>query len=310
VSLDGSHVHRIGSVSKQFTAFSVLLLAEEGKINLNDDIRKHLPELLDYGVPVSINSILGHIGGMADYDYISGGDEGEVEGGLNIESAAGGPFRIGNEDYLTIAEFYDVVKRVSLRHAPNEKYEYSNLGYFLLSMLVEEVSGETLRQYAHRRIFQPLGMDSTFFSDEPAEIVSKRASGYRPSAEGYVTDMTNLFWVGDGGLHTNVEDLAIWDQHFYNPRLGRNPEELMAQFLTPNSVFPSGDGTLYANGQNIGELDGRERIAHGGGWLGVTTYYARYPDDKFSTIILCNDVGLSPYNFSRAIEQAWFDNRQ
>jgi CubicO group peptidase (beta-lactamase class C family) len=309
VPLDGSHVHRIGSVSKQFTAFSMLLLADEGKINLDDDIRKHLPELLDYGVPVSINSILGHIGGMADYDYISGGDAGEVEGGLNIESAAGGPFRIGNEDYLTITEFYDVVKRAPLRHPPNEKYEYSNLGYFLLSMLVEEVSGETLRQYAHRRIFQPLGMGNTFFSDEPSEIVRNRASGYRPSDEGYVTDMTNLFWVGDGGLHTNVEDLAIWDQHFYNPRLGSNPEELMAQFLTPNSVFPSGDGTLYANGQNIGELDGRKRIAHGGGWLGVTTYYSRYPDDEVSTIILCNDVSLSPYNFSRAIEQAWFDSR-
>ena len=306
VPLDGTHVHRIGSVSKQFTAFSVLLLAEEGKIRLEDDIRTYLPDLLDYGVPVSINAVLGHIAGMADYDFISGGDEGEVPGGLNIVSAAGGPFRIGNEDYLTIGEFYDVVKRAPLRHPPNEKYEYSNLGYFLLSMLVEEVSGETLREYAHNRIFEPLGMSNTFFSDDPVEIVKNRASGYRPEGDGYVTDMTNLFWVGDGGLHTNVEDLAKWDQHFYSPSLGQNPKQLMAQFMTPNSVFPSGENALYANGQNIGELNGRDRVYHGGGWLGVTTYYSRYPDDQFSTIILCNDVSLSPYDYSRSIEQLYF----
>ena len=84
----------------------------------------------------------------------------------------------------------------------------------------------------------------------------------------------------------------------------------MAQFLTPNSVFPSGDGMLFANGQNIGEIDGRKRVAHGGGWLGVTTYYSRYPDDEVSTIILCNDVSLSPQNFAKAIEKAWFDSHE
>ncbi len=307
IPLDGNNVHRIGSVSKQFTAMAVLLLAEEGKLDLNADIHRYLPELISYDSTVTINAMLGHISGMADYDYISGGEEGDVDGGLNIKSVAGGPFRIGNEDYLTIDEFYDVVKQASLRHPPNQEFAYSNLAYFLLSMLVEEVSGESLREYAHRRIFEPLEMTETFFSDDPVEIVKNRASGYRPEGDSYITDMTNLFWVGDGGLHTTVGDLAKWDKHFYSPSIGNNPEQLMAQFLTPNSDLPAfSENSLYANGQAIEEVAGRQRVFHGGGWLGVTTFYARYPQERYSTIILCNDVSLNPYGFSEAIDKLYF----
>lgn len=309
VPLDGTQVHRIGSVSKQFTALAVLLLAEEGKIDLEEDIRMYLPELRSYGYPVSINAVLGHVAGMADYDYVSGGEDGPVEGGLNLTSVAGGPFRLGNEDYLSIQEFFNLVKQIPLLQAPNESYRYSNLGYFLLSMLVEAVSGESLREYAARQIFEPLGMRNTFFSDDPVEIVKNRASGYRPEAGGYVTDMTNLFWVGDGGLHTNVDDLALWDAHFYEPTLGLNPEALMSRFLTPNSPLPSAPDTLYANGQNIGRANGKERIYHSGGWLGVTTFYARYPAEQFSTVLLCNDVGLSPSSLSEQIERLYFSSR-
>tara|TARA_B100000989_G_C19459614_1_gene435631 strand:+ start:465 stop:1073 length:609 start_codon:yes stop_codon:yes gene_type:complete len=202
-----------------------------------------------------------------------------------------------------------VVKQIPLLQAPNESYRYSNLGYFLLSMLVEEVSGESLREYAARQIFEPLGMSNTFFSDDPVEIVKNRASGYRPEAGGYVTDMTNLFWVGDGGLHTNVDDLALWDSHFYRPTLGLNPEVLMEQFLTRNSSIPSAPDRLYANGQNIGRANGKERIYHSGGWLGVTTFYARYPTEQFSTVLLCNDIGLSPASLSEEIERLYFGSR-
>ena len=309
VPLDGMQVHRTGSLSKQVTAFAVLLLAEEGMVDLEEDIRIYLPELRSYGYSVSINAVLGHTAGMADYDFVSGGEDGPVEGGLNLESVAGGFFRLGNEDYLSIDEFFDVVKQIPLRQPPNESYRYSNLGYFLLSMLVEEVSGESLREYAARKIFEPLGMSSTFFSDDPVEIVKNRASGYRPEAGGYVTDMTNLFWVGDGGLHTNLDDLALWDAHFYKPTLGLNPEALMAQFLTPNSPMPSAPNTLYANGQNIGRANGKERIYHGGGWLGVATFYARYPTEQFSTILLCNDVSLSPSLLSWEIERLYLSSR-
>lgn len=306
IPLDGSQVHRVGSVSKQFTAMAVLLLAEEGKINLEDNIRKHIPGLKDYGVKITINAMLGHFAGMADYDFISGGERGDVEGGLNLKSVAGGPFRLGNEDYLTIAEFYELVKTVSLRHSPDERLTYSNLGYFLLAMLVEEVSGQTLREYTQERIFAPLGMQNTFFSDKPTEIVKNRASGYKPDKKGgFVTDMTNLFWVGDGGLHTTLEDMLLWDSHFYAPKIGKDPVTLLSQFMTPNSDFEMMDGN-YANGQLLKEVNGRQTVAHGGGWLGVSAYYERYPTQRFSTVVFCNNTVQKPWEYSAKIAEIYF----
>lgn len=312
VPLSGDNVHRIASVSKQFTAFSVLLLAEEGKIDLQKDIHTYIPDLPDYQHKVTVNAMLGHIAGMADYDFISGGPKkrdrgGPVEDGLNLTSVAGGPFRLGNEDYLTTEEFYEFVKKTPLRHAPNEKFDYSNLGYFLLAMLVEEVSGESLRKFADQRIFKPLGMNHTFFSDKATEIVKNRASGYKPDGNGsYVTDMTNLFWVGDGGVHTNVEDMAKWDQHFYQPKLGKHPKQLIQQFLTPNSDFEAFGGK-YANGQLVSKFNNKASISHGGGWLGTTTFYERFPEEHFSTIVFCNDISQKAFGHGKKIAELFFE---
>ncbi len=280
VALDGDDVHRMASVSKQFTAMAVLLLAEEQKIDLEEDIRTYLPDLVDYGSKVTINSMLGHVSGMANYGALYGGE------GIDLKSVAGGPFRMGNEDYLSISEFYDQVKNVRLEFPPNQQYEYSNLAYFLLSMLVEEVSGETLREYANSRIFQSLGMNDTFFSDDSTEIVRNRASGYKPTEDGYVIDMTNLFWVGEGGLHTTIEDMLKWDQNFYNSRIGIQPARLLELYNSPNSDITTPGGGVYANGQVVMEINGRERYSHGGVWLGTRTHYARFPDNQFSTFII------------------------
>jgi len=307
VPLDGDNVHRMGSVSKQFTALAVLILVEDGLIDLNASLHRYIPGLRDYGAEVTVNQVLGHIAGMADYDFISSGnDDEEVPGGLNIKSAAGGAFRLGNEDYLTIQEFYDVVKQAGLRHPPGEKWEYSNLGYFLLSMLVEEVSGQSLREFSAQRIFAPLGMNNSFFSDEATEIVENRAYGYTKNEEGaYVTDMTNLFWVGDGGLHTNLDDMLIWDSYLRNPTLGTNPEELLTLFNTPNSSLPARD-TLYANGQFVSENELGISYFHSGGWLGTTTWYARLPEQDFSVILMCNDVSLRPAEYYEGIIDIFF----
>lgn len=293
VPLDGSHVHRMGSVSKQFTAMAVLLLADEDKIDLENDIRDYLPKLKPYGAKVTINAMLGHVAGMGDYDLVAGSYEGpRAENALNLKSAAGGEFRLGNEDYLNIDEFYAVVAQVPLAQAPDQGFLYSNLAYFLLSMLVEEVSGETLREYAHKRIFKPLGMQNTFFSDDPVEIVVNRADGYKKNDAGeYVIDMTNLFWVGDGGLHTNLDDLLIWDSHFYAPQLGQDPKQLLALMNTANSPHDD-EGRLYANGQFIRTTQDSRLFEHSGGWLGTSTYYARVPNKHRSLMMMCNDAGL------------------
>lgn len=305
VPLDGSQVHRMASVSKQFTAMAVLLLAEEGKIDLDEDIRSYLPDLMDYTEKVTVNQMLGHVSGMGDYDLIAASYEGpKAESSIELKSAAGGPFRLGNEDYLTIQEFYDVMKNVPLKHEPNAKFYYSNNAYFLLSMLVEKVTGESLRAYAKKRIFEPLGMDTTFFSDDPVEIVKNRASGYKKNTSGeFVTDMTNLFWVGDGGLHTNLEDMLKWDQNFYRPKIGKNPKQLIALLNQPNSDHKTQDGSYYANGQFVENLYGHLSYSHSGGWLGTSTYYSRTPDKGISVILMCNDAGIDPEAMGKKLQE-------
>lgn len=279
--LTSQSVHRLASVSKQFTAFSVLLLADEGKINLDDDIRTHLPDLYDYGTKVTINSMLGHASGMGDYNDL------DKLLATPLKSVAGGKFRLGDEDYLTIKEYYNVIKSLPLVQPPNQAQRYSNFDYFLLSMLVEKVSGESLREYSDRRIFKPLGMKNTFFADDLWEIVPNRASGYANLGEGnYINRMTNIFAVGDGGLHTNIEDMALWDAHFYKPTLGKKPQELMKLMNTPNTNLGNEEDAeyYYANGQ----YTKRGSYEHSGGWLGTSTFFTRRPDEKISVAVFCN----------------------
>ncbi|MEP1384720.1 MAG: serine hydrolase domain-containing protein [Paraglaciecola sp.] len=310
VPLDGSQVHRMASVSKQFTAMAVLLLAEEGKIDLDTDIHTYLKDLRDYGELVTIRAMLGHVSGMGDYDLIAGSYEGEKsKGSIDLKSVAGGDFRLGNQDYLTISEFYDVVKTVPLALKPNQKFQYSNLAYFLLSMLVEEVSGKSLRDYAAEKIFKPLGMSRTFFSDNPVEIIKNRAMGYAQNDDGsYINEMTNLFWVGDGGLHTNLEDMLKWDENFYTPKVGRNPNKLVALMNTPSSQLMV-DKWSYANGQFVGETMGRVSYSHSGGWLGTATYYVRFPEEKMSFAMMCNDSGLDAQELINEVIALYFDNQ-
>jgi len=308
IPLSADSVFRMASVSKQFTATAVLLLADEGLIELQEDIRTYLPELADYGTKITVNAMLGHFAGMGDYDMVGDSYEGKAKGKFsNLKSAAGGKFRLGNEDYLSIDEFYQVVKKLPLRRKPDTKMEYSNFAYFLLSMLVEERSGMTLREYSEKNIFKPLGMKHTFFSDDANEIVKNRASGYAPlKAGGYETNMTNLFWVGDGGLHTSINELLRWDQQFYRPKLGKNPQKVLKKMLSPDSKHQLG-GKLYANGQFVKSMDKITKYSHSGGWLGTSTYYARIPEEKLSVAVLCNDVSQNPGKYSNQILDRYFD---
>jgi CubicO group peptidase (beta-lactamase class C family) len=298
----------MASVSKQFTATAILLLAEDGLIDLDEDIRTYLPELPDYGAKVTIQSMLGHVSGMGDYDLIASGYEGEkIENGIDLKSVAGGPFRLGNEDYLTIEEFYNIVKRVKLKNRPMEKADYSNLAYFLFSMLIEEKSGLTLREFAEKNIFKPLGMSQTIYSDDVNEIIKNRASGYKKKETGdYKISMTNLAMVGDGGLHTSINDFIKWDNNFYSPVLGKQPSDFIKKLNTPNSNLTIGDA-LYANGQFVTQQLDRKVYSHSGGWLGFSTFYLRFPEHYFSIITLCNDEGSNPEKYSIEIAKLYFN---
>jgi CubicO group peptidase (beta-lactamase class C family) len=294
-------------------------MADDGLIDLDDDIRTYLPELIDYGTAVSIRSMLGHTSGIPDYEdaLVTGDDIEEGAKEYDLRSVAGGLYRMGNEDYLSISEFYDVIKKIPLGHAPMTKFEYSNTNYFLFSMLVEEVTGQSLRDYSKERIFDPLGMDDTVIHDDMVEIIKNRASGYKRNEEGeFVNDMTNLYSVGDGGLHTSINDFIKWDQNFYNPKLGKDPAAFLEFMNKPNSRFTDDgsfyandqtEGTFYGNGQNMWNSDGQPVFSHSGGWLGFSAYYIRYPEQSLSVVTFCNDADQWPSRYSQEIVELYLD---
>jgi len=287
IPLNSQSVFRMASVSKQFTAFAVLLLADDGAIKLADDIRLHLPELKDYGRKTSINSILGHFSGLGDFDdHLSTLRDSTLSG-----------FIIGSEQFVSNAEYYSAIKDFPLVHEPDITMEYSNHGYIILAKLVERVSGMTRREFTQKRIFKPLGMKHTFFSDSAEEVIPNRASGYRsPEVGKQLNHLTALHTIGDGGLFSTIDDMLIWDNHFYAPKIGKDPKALIALMNKPNVNVPDSDEGkwYYANGQNT---DGRY-FFHNGGWVGTDTSYIRRPDTQTSVVGMCNSVSLSVNDFT------------
>ncbi|WP_323846270.1 serine hydrolase domain-containing protein [Microbulbifer magnicolonia] len=296
IAIDGATVFRIGSTSKQFTAMAVALLAEQGKIDLDADIREYLPDLIPYQHKVTIRQIIHHLGGMGDYDHPV------------FKKADGAEFRFGNEDYWTISEFYQRVRQADLELPPGEQWQYSNLGYFLLSQLVEKVSGQTLSQFAAQNIFAPLGMTHTLFNDNVRQIIPRRADGYlKLPGGGYETYMTNLDWVGDGGVYTSLEDFILWDRNFYHNVLGKTGSQLIEQFSTPgeNTDHSSEEGTpeTYSFGQFHGNLQGQPAIYHSGSWVGFKSFYSRFPELGLSTVMFCNAEHIDARKLSERVIQ-------
>jgi len=267
-------VFRIGSTSKQFTAAAIALLAEQGALSLDADLREIFPELPDYGAPVTVRHLVHHTSGVRDY--------------LTLAEVAD-----WSEDY-TIEEALELVlAQRELNFPPGERFLYSNSGYFLLSQVVEQVSGRTLRQWAAENLFGPLGMAGTHFHDDHTHIVPGRAAGYSPSADGYRIDQTVLDMVGDGGVFTTVEDLARWDRNFVDNRLGRGGPELIRLLETPGRLA-DGSATDYAFGLAVGEHRGLRRIGHGGAFVGFRAAFDRFPDHHLSVAVLCNVSTSAP----------------
>jgi CubicO group peptidase (beta-lactamase class C family) len=274
IPITNKSIFRTGSLSKQFTAAAIALLAEEGKIDLDADIHTYLPDLAEYGHKVTIRQMIHHVSGIPDYE----------DGLPALKTADGKNLRLENQDYLTIAEFYDRVKAIPLFAPPETEFAYSNTAYFLLSQIVQAASGQSLRAYAETHIFTRLGMHESFFNDEVNDVVKNRVDGYSRNEDGsYSIFMTNLSWVGDGGIYTNLEDFLIWDQNFYHNRLGNRGTDLVRQMEQPYSV--SGE---YAWGQVVGTYRGLKQIAHTGSWVGFTSFYVRYPERQTSIVTFCN----------------------
>ena len=282
VKITPTTVFHVGSVSKQFTAASVLMLAQEGKLSLDDQATKYVPELPNFGVPITLRQLLHHTSGLRDQWALLG--------------LAGWRLDL---DLTTDADVLAVLSRQkALNFPPGSKFLYSNTGYTLLAQVVKHVGGQSFRAFTSNRIFSPLGMSHSHFRDDHAEIVKDIAYGYAPRHGGFGLSIPNFDTVGPTGLLTTVEDLALWDENFYTARFGG--ETLVNQLQERGSL---NDGTQlnYAAGLEIGKYRGLNIVNHSGNDAGYQADLIRFPDQHFSVALLCNLASIDPNALSRRI---------
>lgn len=283
-------VFDIGSTSKQFTAASVLLLVKDGKLSLDDDVHKLLPELPDYGTPVTIRHLLHHTSGMRDYIGLM------AIGGINFE------------DYTTDGDaLAAIVRQKTLDFPPGSEHSYSNSGYFLLSEIVKRASGKTLREFAQERIFTPLGMSDTRILDDHTAVIPHRATAYAPHPSGgFGVQMSNWEQTGDGAVQTTVEDLAKWDRNFYDPKVGG---AWLIEQLQTTGTLNDGEKIDYARGLGVDEYRGLRRVSHGGSWAGYRAEMMRFPDQKLSVITLCNLGSTNPTALAQQVTDLYLADK-
>src|SRR6267378_55423 len=270
VPITPQSVFDIGSTSKQFTAASILLLEKQGKLSINDDVRKYIPELPEYGQKVTILHLLNHTSGLRDYLTLMD------LAGMHIDGVT------TDEDALQI-----VSRQQALNFAPGSGWLYSNTGFFLLSVIVKRVSGKTLREFAGENIFVPLEMTHTQYRDDHTSLIANRAMAYdaKEKGGGYSLNVSYFEQTGDGAVHTSVEDLLKWDENFYSGQIGG--KSFLAQ-IQEQGKLNNGKVLDYAKGLRIADYRGLRTVSHGGSWGGYRAELLRFPEQHFAVACLCN----------------------
>jgi len=282
VPITPTTVFDIGSVSKQFTAMAIVLLAQDGKLSLDDEIQKFLPEIPRYPAgAITIRHLLHDTSGLRDY--------------LDVMGLSG----ISDEAVTTEADALDaIVRQKETNFPPGSEFRYSNSGYFLLSVIVKRTSGESLRDFAARRIFTPLAMGRTQFVDRHEMIVPGKAGSYAPGPGGnFVLSLANWEQTGDGAVNTTVEDLVKWERNFETGTVGGAAG--IAELH--KTGVAGGKPITYALGLGIDSLRGLRRVSHGGAWAGYRAHIVRYPDLKVSLISLCNLSNSNPGELNQRV---------
>jgi len=281
IPITSTTVFYTGSISKQFTAASIALLVDEGKVDLDDDIRQYLPEMPVRNPAITVRQLVHHMSG--------------IPGIWRVMRQNGHP----TWDRFTRQEALELLAQAELDFPPGERYSYSNGGYFSLAMIVERASGKSLREYADEKIFGPLGMTDTHFHDDPVHIIKRRALSYMPRQEGdqgvdgkyYQSYEGNFALPGPGGLYTTVEDMLQWERNFLNNQLG-GPGFM--EMMHTNGILNSGEVLNYAFGLQAGERGGLGTVGHGGSYMGFRADYVRFPEQRFATWVLCNMGRINP----------------
>lgn len=265
----------LASASKPFTAMSIALLSQQGKLSLDDDIRKYLPEIPQYDQTVTIRHLLYHTSGIREYQALI------FFAGQNPDNA------LSDKTVLNM-----LARQKNLSFPPGTKHQYSNSNYHLLGIIVGRVSGKSLREFAAENIFKPLGMKNTMFFDNRNEIVKNRASGYMVGQGNKIRARASLFdLVGGGGILTTIEDFYLWEQNFYEPKVGN--KELI-QLLTSAGALDNGEKIDYSFGLFLNEYRGLRVFKHSGNMSGYRAQIVTFPEQKFTSIALCNNSAIFP----------------
>jgi CubicO group peptidase (beta-lactamase class C family) len=284
-------VFYMGSVSKQFTAATVVLAAEQGYLSLDDDIRKYVPEIPSYGKTVTLRQMLHHTSGFRDI--------------LGLLPLAGRNV----EDIHPTNELLDLLShQKALNYTPGDEYLYSNTNYFLMSVVIHRATGKRMSQFADENIFKPLGMTHTRFYEDHTVVVPGRVPAYQPrEGGGFSVDWsTNFDKIGDGGLLSSVDDLLLWDRNFYDNKLGKG--SLLKEMQT-QGVLNNGQKIEYALGLMISNYRGLPTVEHGGALFGYRTSLMRFPQQKFSVVCLCNLATSNPDDLAHRVADLYLEGQ-
>ncbi|WP_052172604.1 serine hydrolase domain-containing protein [Psychroserpens jangbogonensis] len=272
IQITPTSVFYTGSVSKQFVTFSILLLEEQGKLDLDDKIQKYLPDFPEYDTPLTIRHFIHHTSGVRDY--------------LTLMYLKGRNY-LDNSD---VDEVYELIKKQKeLNFSPGEKYLYSNSCYFMLAMIVEKAANQSLKEFSHENIFQPLGMKNTLFYDDNTDLIKNRVFSYykKRDEDGFINLIMRFDLVGSGGVYSSIEDLFLWDQNFYINKLGKGGQEIIHR-MHEEGLLNNGESSGYAFALNNGTYRGLKTVSHGGALAGYRAQLMRFPEENFSIIILAN----------------------
>ncbi len=276
----------IGSVSKQFTAFAILLLEQQGKLSLEDDVRKHIPELPDLGKVVTLKNMLNHTNGFREV--------------FNLMPMTGWK----SEDVLRRQEVIDILKRQEeLQAAPGEEYNYNNSAFILLAEIVERISGEKFPDWMEENVFAPLGMTSSVVRANPSVIIPGASQGYVPDSTGYHEAGDLYAAYGAGGIYTTVEDFSKWMANFSNPVLGG--EELVNRLVTVDTLN-NGDTMTYALGIGVDEFRGLTFYSHGGADLAHRAFATYFPEIDAGVVAMSNNASFDAGRIAFEMAELYF----
>jgi CubicO group peptidase (beta-lactamase class C family) len=281
IPITPASVFYVGSMSKQFTAASIALLAQRGKLSLDDDIRKYVPEMPQYERAIQIKNLIHHTSGIRDYivlKYLAVvPTEGVNSDDENFERTAS----------TTSDEVFKLIARQQgLNFLPGDESAYSNSNYILLAQIVKRAAGKPLPEFAEENIFKPLGMLHTHYYEDLYSVVENRAIGYSPKDGAFIPVRLNNGTVGPAGVLTTVDDLLLWDRNFYNNKLGGG--QAFIDLLLTGDTLNDGTKLQYAFGLFNYKYRGLKAVGHDGGFFGFKTSMNRFPELRFTVICLCN----------------------